>query len=74
MKRNFFIIFALFLIVTLAGCTSKSTKIKNKESGATSEARISLTKKYTECVGKAGADKDAIEACDAILESIKKLK
>lgn len=74
MKRNIFIIIALASIITFAGCTSKSTKIKNKESGATSEARISLTKKYTECVGKAGADKGAIEACGAILESIKKLK
>jgi len=64
---------AMMLVVSFTGCTSKSTKMKNKEQGATSDARITLTKKYTDCVSKAAGDKAAIEACDAILESIKKL-
>lgn len=61
-------------MVFFVGCTSKTTKMQNKEKGATSEARITLTKKYTDCVSQAGADKAAVEACDAILDSIKKLK
>lgn len=73
MKHKMYLILAMTLVITLAGCTSKSTKIKNKEKGATSDARITLTKKYTDCVSKAAGDKAAIEACDAILDSIKKL-
>ena len=73
MKRTMYLIAAMVLVISLAGCTSKSTKIKNKEKGASSDARITLTKKYTDCVGKAAGDKAATEACDTILESIKKL-
>jgi len=73
MKHTMFWIVAMALVISLTSCTSKSTKIKNKEKGATSDARITLTKKYTDCVSKAAGDKEAIEACDAILESIKKL-
>jgi len=73
MKHTIFLIMAMMLVVSFTGCTSKSTKMKNKEQGATSDARITLTKKYTDCVSKAAGDKAAIEACDAILESIKKL-
>jgi uncharacterized lipoprotein YehR (DUF1307 family) len=69
-----YLIMAMVLAISITGCTSKSTKIKNKEQGASSDARITLTKKYTDCVSKAAGDKAAIEACDAILESIKKLK
>jgi len=74
MKHTMYLVMAMALVISLAGCTSKSTKIKNKEKGATSDARITLTKKYTDCVSKAAGDKAAIEACDAILESIKKLE
>lgn len=74
MKHKFYLIAAIALVVAFAGCTSKKTKMQNKEMGATSDARISLTKKYTDCVAKAGGDNAAIEACDAILESIKKLE
>jgi len=72
-KTNLIVITALTVLLS-AGCTSKQTKIQNKEKSATSDARISLTKKYTDCVSKAGADNAAIEACDAILDSIKKLE
>ena len=48
--------------------------MEKKEMSAASEARITLTKKYTKCVTDAGADTAAIEACDAILDSIKKLE
>lgn len=61
------------LVISLAGCSSKSTKIDNKEKGATSDARITLTKIFTDCVSKAAGEKTAVEACDAILDSIKKL-
>ena len=73
MKRTMYLIAVMVLVLSLAGCTTKSTKIKNKEKGASSDARITLTKKYTDCVGKAAGDKAATEACDTILESIKKL-
>lgn len=73
MKRTMYLMAAMVLVISLAGCTSKSTKIKNKEKGASSDARITLTKQYTDCVGKAAGDKAATEACDTILESIKKL-
>jgi hypothetical protein len=73
MKHTLYLIVAMALMISFAGCTSKNTKIKNKEKGATSDARITLTKKYTDCVSKATGDKSAIEACDAILDSIKKL-
>ena len=74
MKHAMYLIMAMVLMISITACTSKSTKIKNKEQGANSDARITLTKKYTDCVSKAAGDKAAIEACDAILESIKKLK
>ena len=50
------------LVISFAGCTSKSTKMKNKEKGATTDARVTLTKKYTDCLSKAAGDKAAIEA------------
>jgi hypothetical protein len=62
---------ASFLVM---GCTSKNTKMQQNEKSASSDARIKLTKKYTDCVVKAGSDHKAVEACDAILDSIKKLK
>ena len=75
MKRNIAIIIASIMAFPLVnGCTSKKTKMQNKEMAATSDARVSLTKKYEECVSKAGSDKAAIEACDAILESKQKLE
>lgn len=74
MKHIVYLIAAMVMVISFTGCTSKSTKIKNKEKGASSDARITLTKKYTDCVSKAAGDKAAIEACDAILDSIKKLK
>ena len=74
MKRTMYLIAAMVLVLSLAGCTSKSTKIKDKEQGASSDARITLTKKYTDCVSKAAGDTAAMEACDVILKSIKKLK
>ena len=73
MKQAMYLIMAMLLVISITGCTSKSTKIKNKEKGASSDARIALTKKYTDCVSKAAGDKAATEACDTILESIKKL-
>ena len=73
MKKQLFVVLAVALAVSIAGCTSKKTKMKNKEMGATSDARVTLTKKYTDCVSKAGSDKAAVEACDAILESKQKL-
>ena len=73
MKRTMYLVMAMALVISFAGCTSKSTKIQDKEKGATSDARITLTKKYTDCVSKAAGDKAAIEVCDAILKSIKKL-
>jgi len=69
-----YLIVAMVLMISFTACTSKSTKIMNKEKGATSDARITLTKKYTDCVSKAGGDKVKIERCDAILKSIEKLK
>lgn len=74
MKRTMYVMVAMVLMISIAGCTSKSTKMKNKEKEASSDARIKLTKQYTDCVSKAGADKAAVAACDAILESSKKIK
>lgn len=74
MKKNLFVVLAVALAISIAGCTSKKTKMQNKEMSATSDARITLTKKYTECISKAGSDKAAVEACEAILESKNKLK
>lgn len=74
MKKQLFVVLAAALVLTLAGCTTKKTKMQNKEMGATSDARVTLTKKYTDCVSQAGSDKAAVEACDAILESKEKLK
>ncbi|WP_136806761.1 hypothetical protein [Desulfosediminicola flagellatus] len=80
MKRTCHLMAAIGLMVFFAGCASNSAKMQKKEEGATSEARITLTKKYTDCVSKAGTDKAAVEACDtintidAILNSIKELK
>ena len=73
MKRTMHLFVAIAVVLFLAGCTSTSTKIKNKEKGAASDARITLTKKYTDCVSKAAGDKAAVEACDSILDAIKKL-
>ncbi len=74
MKRTMYLIAVMVLLTSFTACTSKSTKIKNKEKGATSDARITLTKKYTDCVSKAAGDKAATQTCDAILDAIKKLK
>lgn len=74
MKKQLFIVLAVALTVSISGCTTKKTKMQNKEMSATSDARITLTKKYTECISKAGSDKAAVEACEAILESKNKLK
>lgn len=74
MKKQLFVVLAVALAVSIAGCTTKKTKMQNKEMSATSDARITLTKKYTDCISKAGSDKAAVEACEAILESKNKLK
>ena len=74
MKRFHVLIITIVVTVLVTGCTSQKTRMQKKEQSAASEARITLTKKYTQCVTDAGADTAAIEACDAILDSIKKLE
>lgn len=64
----------ILLIAMISACSSQKSKIEKNEMSAASDARITLTKKYTKCVTDAGSDTTAIEACDAILDSIKKLE
>ena len=74
MKHVYVLIVTLLLLAIFPGCVSQKARTEKKEMSATSELRVSLTKRYTKCVTDAGADSAAIEACDAILNSIEKLQ
>ena len=74
MKLTHVTTITILVLAMISGCTSQKAKMEKKEMSAASDARITLTKKYTKCVTDAGADTAAIEACDAILDSIKKLE
>lgn len=74
MNRIYTMMIAIVITIFVIGCSSQKARMEKKEMGAASEARITLTKKYTQCVTDAGSDTAAIEACDAILDSIKKLE
>jgi len=40
LKHTMCLVVAMALVISIAGCTSKSTKIKDKEKGESSDARI----------------------------------